>query len=95
MSLTAEDTKKIARLARIRMEDDQVEHFTKEINGILHWVEQLQEVDTDDVKQMTSVADLTLPFRKDEVNDGDIQERVIKNAPTSEYGCFVVPKVIE
>lgn len=95
MSLTTEDTKKIARLARIRMEGDQVEHFTNEINGILHWVEQLQEVNTDGVKQMTSVAELTLPMRKDEVNDGHIQEQVIRNAPTSEYGCFVVPKVIE
>lgn len=95
MSLTKQDTLKVAKLARIRMDDADAEHFTKEINGILHWVEQLQEVNTDDVPQMTSVVDMTLPWRKDEVNDGGIQEQVTKNAPESDYGCFVVPKVIE
>ena len=95
MSLTKDDTKKVARLAHIRMDDDEIAHFTDELNGILHWIDQLQEVDTEGVAQMTSVADITLPMREDVVNDGSIQEKVLKNAPTSEYGCFAVPKVIE
>lgn len=95
MSLTADDTRKVAKLSRIRLDDADIEHFTKELNGILHWIEQLQEVDTDGVAQMTSVADLTQPLRKDEVTDGGKAEQVISNAPMSDYGCFVVPKVIE
>lgn len=95
MALTIKDTQKIAKLARIRMGSDELEHFTKEINGILHWIDQLQEVDTDGVAQMTSVADMTLPYRRDEVSDGNIQQQVLANAPMADYGCFVVPKVIE
>ncbi|MBN66092.1 MAG: Asp-tRNA(Asn)/Glu-tRNA(Gln) amidotransferase GatCAB subunit C [Rickettsiales bacterium] len=95
MALTTEEVAKIARLARIRIDEKEQEHFAKEISDILHWVEQLQEVDVEGVEQMTSVADLALPWRRDEVNDGSIQGEVLKNAPESEYGCFVVPKVIE
>ena len=95
MALTKQDTLKVAKLARIRMNDADAEHFMNEINGILHWVEQLQEVNTDQVPQMTSVADMTLPWRADVVNDGGIQQQVLKNAPNADYGCFVVPKVIE
>ncbi len=95
MALTTKDTQKIAKLARLRMDAAEVEHFTHEINGILHWVEQLQEVNTDGVEQMTSVANLTLPMRADVVTDGEIQQQVLANAPMSDYGCFVVPKVLE
>lgn len=95
MALTPQDTKKIAKLARLRVSEDEVTHYTAEINGILHWIEQLQEVNTDGVEQMTSVADITLPLRADKVTDGGIQEAVLKNAPKADYGCFVVPKVIE
>lgn len=95
MSLTADDTRKVAKLSRIRLDDAEVEHFTNELNGILHWVEQLQEVDTDGVEMMTSVANLTQPMRADVVNDGNQAEAIVANAPASEYGCFAVPKVIE
>lgn len=95
MTLSVDDTKKVARLARIRLDAGQAEHFTKEINNILHWIEQLQEVNTDGVEQMTSVADITLPVRADVVSDGGIAQAVLKNAPNADYGCFVVPKVIE
>lgn len=95
MSLTEHNTRKVAKLARIRLSDDEVTHYTEELNGILGWIDQLQEVNTDGVAQMTSVADVTLPMRKDEVSDGGVQEAVLKNAPSSEYGCFAVPKVIE
>ncbi|MAR56476.1 MAG: Asp-tRNA(Asn)/Glu-tRNA(Gln) amidotransferase GatCAB subunit C [Rickettsiales bacterium] len=95
MTLSADDTRKIARLSRIRLNEDEIEGYTNELNGILHWIEQLQEVDTDGVEQMTSVADMALPMREDVVTDGNIQEKVLQNAPGSEYGCFTVPKVIE
>lgn len=95
MALTAENTRKIAKLARIRLSEDDVAHYTAELNGILGWVEQLQEVNTDGVEQMTSVADVTLPMREDKVTDGNIAEAVLSNAPKAEYGCFAVPKVIE
>ena len=95
MTLSADDTRKIARLTRIRLNEDEIEGYTNELNGILHWIEQLQEVDTDGVEQMTSVADMALPMREDVVTDGNIQEKVLQNAPGSEYGCFTVPKVIE
>jgi aspartyl-tRNA(Asn)/glutamyl-tRNA(Gln) amidotransferase subunit C len=95
MTLTIKDTTKIARLARLRLSEGEVQEFTDEINGILHWIEQLQTVNTDGVEQMTSVAAMTLPMRDDVVTDGNKQESLLKNAPASDYGCFVVPKVIE
>jgi aspartyl-tRNA(Asn)/glutamyl-tRNA(Gln) amidotransferase subunit C len=95
MSLTAADVKKIAKLSRIRVTDDEVVHLQEEISSILGWVEQLQEVNTDNVEQMTSVSAMILPRRKDEVTDGDCAEAVLANAPKAEYGCFLVPKVVE
>ena len=95
MSLTQEQTQKVAKLARIRLSDDEVAHYTNELNGILQWIDQLGEVNAEGVAQMTSVADITLPMREDKVTDGDKQEQILKNAPSAEYGCFAVPKVIE
>ncbi len=95
MDLTNDHTKHIARLARIRLDAADVEEFTQELNGILHWIEQLSAVDTEGVAQMTSVADMRLPMREDTVTDGGRQEALLNNAPAAEYGCFVVPKVIE
>lgn len=95
MSITISEAKKIAHLSRIRMNEEELEHYTGEINNILGWIEQLQEVDTDGVAQMTSVCEMDLPMRKDAVNDGGYQEQILKNAPANEYGCFVVPKVVE
>ena len=95
MSLTKEQVTKIAKLAHIEVTDADKEFFAHEISGLLKWVEQLQEVNTDGVAQMTSVAAMTLPRRKDEVTDGHCRDKVIANAPQAEYGCFTVPKVIE
>ena len=95
MSITAKDAKKIGKLARIGLSDTEVEHYTGEINNILGWIEQLQEVNTDGVPQMTSVCEMTLPMRKDEVTDGGYPESILNNAPANDYGCFVVPKVVE
>ncbi|MFW0777361.1 MAG: Asp-tRNA(Asn)/Glu-tRNA(Gln) amidotransferase subunit GatC [Rickettsiales bacterium] len=95
MSISTKDVTKIARLSRIEVKDEKKEHYAKEMSGILQWVEQLNEVNTDDVPQMVSVADIRLPWREDKVTDGGKAAEVVKNAPSSDYDCFVVPKVIE
>ncbi len=95
MSVTNQDVKKVARLARIALPEDQVEPMTDELNNILNWIEQLGEVDVEGVEPMTSVVETSLPMREDVVTDGDIQDKVLANAPKSEDGFFVVPKVVE
>lgn len=95
MSLTDKEVQNIATLARIRLSPEELPHYAKEINGILKWIEQLGEVNTDGVAPLASVSEQTLPWREDVVTDGGIQEAVLKNAPSAQYGCFAVPKVIE
>ncbi|MCH2547692.1 MAG: Asp-tRNA(Asn)/Glu-tRNA(Gln) amidotransferase subunit GatC [Alphaproteobacteria bacterium] len=95
MALTKQEVEKIGKLAHIKLTEEDKEHFGNEISQILKWVEQLQEVDTDGIEQMTSVGSMTLPRRKDEVTDGHCRDDILANAPKSEYGCFAVPKVIE
>lgn len=95
MVITPEIVKKVGKLSRLYLSEQDVDHYTKELNGILGWVEQLQEVNTDGVEAMAAVGNMTLRFREDVVNDGGQQEAVLKNAPAADYGCFVVPKVIE
>lgn len=95
MSLSLDEVKKIAKLSRIKVSDDEVQKYQGELNKIFDWIEQLQEVNTDDIKPMFSTERHTLPMREDVVTDGDKAESVLKNAPESKYGFFVVPKVIE
>ncbi len=95
MSITAKDVTKIARLARIEVTQAEKEPLAKEINGILNWIEQLGEVNTDNVEPLASVSDTALPWREDKVTDGHKRDAILANAPASDYGCFVVPKVIE
>lgn len=85
----------IARLARIRVGEEELEALTDELSQILAWVEQLGEVDTEGVEPMTSVVEVTLPRREDEVTEGGIPDKVLANAPETEDGFFAVPKVIE
>lgn len=95
MSLDKTQIAKIARLARIALTDAEQEHFATELSGILHWIEQLNEVNTEGVPALSSVSGMKLPWREDTVTDGNRQDDVLKNAPRAEHGCFVVPKVIE
>ena len=95
MSLTREDVRKIAFLARIRIADDEQEALAGELNNIIGWVEQLSQVDTDGVEPMTSVAEMTLAQRVDEITDGNVAEKVLANAPDREGDFFTVPKVLE
>lgn len=97
MTIDTAAVTKIARLAAIEVTEAEKEPLARELSGILKWIEQLSEVDTENVPQLASVSETTLPLRKDEVTDGHNCEAVLANAPApgSEYGCFVVPKVIE
>ncbi|MDX2095916.1 MAG: Asp-tRNA(Asn)/Glu-tRNA(Gln) amidotransferase subunit GatC [Alphaproteobacteria bacterium] len=95
MALTDKEVHHIATLARIRLSADELPHYAKEINGILKWIAQLDEVNTEGVAALSSVSEQLLPWRADVVNDGNRQEAVLKNAPMQQYGCFAVPKVIE
>lgn len=95
MSVTKDDVRKVARLSRIAVTDAHAEELVGELNGILNWIDQLNEVDVDGVEPMTSVVETTLPMREDVVNDGNIQDQVLANAPRSEDGFFVVPKAVE
>lgn len=95
MAIDAATVKKVANLARIREPDDRLEPLAKELSGILDWIEQLNEVDTDGVEPMTSVVAARLPMREDVVTDGGCPDKVLANAPKSANGFFVVPKVVE
>ncbi len=95
MSVTPEQVRHIARLARIAMSDEEIAALAPELNNILGWVEQLGEVDTEGVEPLTAVIDQKLRLRDDVVSDGDCREAVLANAPAAEHGFFAVPKVIE
>jgi aspartyl-tRNA(Asn)/glutamyl-tRNA(Gln) amidotransferase subunit C len=95
MSVDADTVRRIAHLARIAVADDEVEHLKGELNAILAWVEQLGEVNVEGVEPMTSVTPMTMKKRADVVTDGGIVDQIVKNAPQTDDGFFLVPKVVE
>ena len=95
MSIDKETARRVAHLARIEVADDQLEHLAGELNGILGFMEQLNEVDVEGVEPMTSVTPMRLLRRADVVTDGDQQDAILKNAPDAREGFFAVPKVVE
>jgi aspartyl-tRNA(Asn)/glutamyl-tRNA(Gln) amidotransferase subunit C len=95
MSVSPEQVRHIARLARIAMSDEEVERLVPELNAIIGWVEQLGEVNTEGVEPLTAVIEQKLRLRDDVVNDGNIRDEVLANAPAAQHGFFAVPKVIE
>jgi aspartyl-tRNA(Asn)/glutamyl-tRNA(Gln) amidotransferase subunit C len=95
MSVTNEQVRHIARLARIAMSDEEIARLAPELNNILGWVEQLGEVNTDGVEPLATVIDQKLRLREDAITDGDIRDQVLANAPEAQHGFFAVPKVIE
>lgn len=95
MSIDKQTIQRIAKLARLRLSDDEQQHMVHELNAIMKWIDKLQEIPTEDLPQMFGHSGMTLPWREDAVSDGGIQDAVLTNAPQAEYGCFVVPKVIE
>lgn len=95
MSVDAATVRKVAKLARIAVEEHEVEPLAKELSSILDWAQQLQEVDVEGVEPMTSAVPMKLKRRKDVVTDGDRRDDVLANAPDAREGFFAVPKVVE
>lgn len=99
MSVDKETVRKVAKLARLAVPEDRLEPMTAELNGILKWIEQLNEVDVAGVEPMTSTVDMKLPMREDVVQSGPTgggqPDNVVANAPRTEDHFFVVPKVVE
>jgi aspartyl-tRNA(Asn)/glutamyl-tRNA(Gln) amidotransferase subunit C len=95
MSVSAEQVRHIANLARLAMSEEEIQRLVPELNNILGWVEQLGEVNTDGVEPLATVVEQKLRLRNDEVTDGDCRDEVLANAPVAEHGFFAVPKVIE
>lgn len=93
--VSSDDVKKIARLSRLHVEDDQCGGIADDLNGILAWIEQLSEVDCDGVEPMTSAVAMKAPMRDDVVTAGNIRDKVLANAPKAEDGFFVVPRSVE
>jgi aspartyl-tRNA(Asn)/glutamyl-tRNA(Gln) amidotransferase subunit C len=95
MTVDTATVRHIAKLARIAVSDSEAEALVPELNNILDWVEQLQEVDVTGIEPMTAVIPNTLRMREDVVTDGGIRDKILANAPLAEHGFFAVPKVIE
>lgn len=95
MAIDAATVRKVARLARIAEPEEKLEPLAKELSGILNWIEQLNEVDTDGVEPMASAVHVPLPMREDVVTDGGDPEKVLSNAPKRAGAFYVVPKVVE
>jgi aspartyl-tRNA(Asn)/glutamyl-tRNA(Gln) amidotransferase subunit C len=95
MSVDAAIVRRIAHLARIAVKDEEIEHLKDELNGILAFVAQLDEVNIEGVEPMTSVTPMAMKKREDVVSDGGIPQDIVKNAPATEDHFFLVPKVVE
>jgi aspartyl-tRNA(Asn)/glutamyl-tRNA(Gln) amidotransferase subunit C len=95
MSVDAATVKRIAKLARIRVEDSELVPLAGELDTIMHWVEQLGTADTSQVEAMTAVMPLELKRRADKISDGGYPEDVLANAPEARHGFFVVHKIVE
>jgi aspartyl-tRNA(Asn)/glutamyl-tRNA(Gln) amidotransferase subunit C len=95
MSVDADTVRRIAHLARIAVAEGEIGHLKDEINGMLAFVDQLKEVNVEGVEPMTSVTPMAMKMRHDAVTDGNNAEAVLQNAPQTDDGFFLVPKVIE
>ncbi len=95
MAIDAATVRKVARLARIAEPEEKLEPLARELSSILDWIEQLAEVDTDGVEPMTTSVAMKLPMRDDVVTEGGDPARVLSNAPKTDKGFFIVPKVVE
>jgi aspartyl-tRNA(Asn)/glutamyl-tRNA(Gln) amidotransferase subunit C len=95
MSVDQATVRRVAKLARIKVKEENVERLAGELNTILHWIEQLNEVDVTGIEPLTSVVTVKMKMRKDVVTDGNNPKAATANAPASEDDYFMVPKVIE
>ena len=95
MSIDLKTIKHISKLSRISVDEKRAEKLADDLNSIFEFIEKLNELKTDDVKPLTSIAETTLKFRSDEIKSKNIREQIIKNSPEGNEDYFVVPKVIE
>jgi len=95
MSIDKDTAAKVAKLARIKVEDAALPALAKEFNAVLGFIEQLSEVDVEGVEPMVSVTPMRLKRREDVVTDGNMQDKILSNAPDAREGFFAVPKVVE
>ena len=95
MSIDKNQVKKVAKLSRISLDDKKLESLSKDLASILNFVEELNKIDTNKTKPLTSVVDKTLKPEKDKINDGKIKDQILKNSPDKNEDFFIVPKVVE
>jgi len=95
MTIDLKTIKHISKLSRISLEDKKVKKLTVDLNSIFEFIEKLNELKTDNVEPLTSIAETTLNFRNDEVKSENIREKILKNSPSDNQDFFVVPKVVE
>ena len=95
MKINENTINKIARLSRIKLDDKESEDYIKDLNSILDWVEQLNEVNTDDIEPLSNISSSILPKREDVSKDTNSSEEILENAPDKLEGFFAVPKVVE
>ncbi len=95
MTIDLKTIKHIAKLSRISLEDEKAQKLATDLSSIFEFIEKLNELNTKDVNPLTSIAETTLKFRKDEVKSKNIREKILKNSPSDNEDFFVVPKVVE
>ena len=95
MSIDKDKIKHVSKLARISIDEKKIDSLTKDLSSIFKFIEQLNELNTDKVKPLSSILNEPLRSRKDEINDGKMREKILKNSPKKNEEFFVVPKVIE
>lgn len=95
MAVDENTVRRIVFLARLEIDDEKLQETKDEFNKILNWIEELNEINTDEVEPLISVNEQTLRLRDDIVDDGNQREAVLKNAPSAEFDYFAVPKVVE
>ena len=95
MALDRTTVRNVVSLARLRVDEAALDGLADELSNIIGWVEALSEVDTEGVEPMTSAAETSLQMRKDEVTEGDLEDKLLANTTEAAHGFFTVPKVVE
>ena len=95
MSIDKNKIKHVSKLARISIDDNKIDSLTKDLSSIFKFIEQLNKLNTDKIEPLSSILNDSLRLRKDEINDGKIRDKILKNSPQKNEEFFVVPKVIE
>ena len=95
MPIDKNQVKKVAKLSRISLDDNKLESLSKDLVSILNFVEQLNKLDTNEIKPLTSIIDKSLDARDDTVSDGQIKDQILKNSPEKNEDFFIVPKVVD